>query len=88
MNRFRILAAAAALVFGVVGAFAQGSTITPGSLSKAQADSMVAKFTANESAFREALTNYVFNRSATVQTIGMGGQITGTYRRDLFMTFA
>ena len=89
MKRFRILAAVAVLVFGAAGAFAQGaSTITPGSLSKAQADAMVAKFTANESAFREALTNYVFNRSATVQTIGMGGQVTGTYRRDSFMTFS
>ena len=89
MKRFRILAAAAVLVLGAVGAFAQGqSTITPGNLTKAQADAIVAKFTANESAFREALTNYVFNRSATVQTIGLGGQITGTYRRDSFMTFS
>ena len=78
----------AVIVFGAVGAFAQGtSTITPGNLTKAQADAMVAKFTANESAFREALTNYVFNRSATVYSIGMGGQVTGTYRRDSFMTF-
>lgn len=89
MKRFRILAAAAVFVLGAVGAFAQGqSTITPGNLTKAQADAIVAKFTANESAFREALTNYVFNRSATVQTIGLGGQITGTYRRDSFMTFS
>jgi len=69
------------------GVFAQGSTITPGNLSKAQIDAMVAKFTANESAFREALTNYVFNRYASISTVGMGGQISGTYRRDSFMTF-
>jgi hypothetical protein len=67
--------------------FGQGSTITPGNLSKAEVDSIIAKFTANESNFREALTEYVFNRSATVQTIGLGGQVTGTYRRDSFMTF-
>ncbi|MDQ3129201.1 MAG: hypothetical protein M3Q99_00370, partial [Acidobacteriota bacterium] len=30
--------------------------------------------------------NYIFNRSATVQTVGLGGQITGTYRRDSFMS--
>ena len=89
MKRFRILAAAVVFVLGAIGAFAQGqSTITPGNLTKAQADAIVAKFTANESSFREALTNYVFNRSATVQTIGMGGQVTGTYRRDSFMTFS
>src|SRR5574338_110326 len=89
MKRFRIIAGLALIVFGAVGAFAQGaSTITPGNLSKAQIDAMVAKFTANESSFREALTNYVFNRSATVQSIGMGGQVTGVYRRDSFMTFS
>lgn len=48
---------------------------------------MVAKFTANEAAFRQALTDYVFNRYATINTIGLGGQITGTYRRDSYMTF-
>src|SRR5688500_12321328 len=67
--------------------FGQGSTITPGNLSKAEVDSIIAKFTANESNFREALTEYVFNRSASVHTIGLGGQVTGTYRRDSFMTF-
>ena len=90
MKRFKGLAVVAvAFVLGVSGALAQGaaSRITPGNLSKAEADAMVAKFTANEAAFREALTNYVFNRSATVQTVGLGGQITGTYRRDSFMTF-
>jgi len=63
------------------------SSITPGNLSKAEIDAMVAKFTANESSFRQALTDYVFNRYATISTIGLGGQITGVYRRDSFMTF-
>lgn len=89
MKRFRVLAATAAIVFGAITSFAQGtSSITPGSLSKAQADAIVAKFTSNESAFREALTNYVFDRSAIVQTIGLGTQVTGEYRRDSFMTFS
>lgn len=68
-------------------AFAQGSNITKRELNQAEIDRIVKKFTANEGAFREALTNYVFNRSATINTIGMGGQVTGTYRRDSFMTF-
>jgi hypothetical protein len=89
MRRVRVLAALAVFVFGGSGAFAQGgSAITPGSLSKAEADAIVAKFTANEASFREALTNYVFNRSATFNTIGLGGQITGTFRLDSFMTFS
>jgi len=67
--------------------FGQASTIAKGNLSASETDRIVKKFTGNEGAFREALTQYVFNRSATVQTIGLGGLITGTYRRDSFMTF-
>ena len=70
------------IALSAAGIFAQGSSLSPGNLSKAEVDAMVAKFTANESSFREALTNYVFNRYATINTIGLGGQITGTYRRD------
>ena len=58
------------------------------SLPQAEIEKIVKRMTENELAFREALKNYVFDRSATIQTIGMGGQITGTYRRDSFMTFA
>jgi hypothetical protein len=67
--------------------FGQTSTIIKKELSPAEIDRIIKKVTANESDFRGALTNYVFNRSATVQIIGMGGQITGEYRRDSFMTF-
>jgi hypothetical protein len=74
-------------VFGVFSAFGQGSNIVKGDLPKPEIDRIIKAFTTNEGAFREALTNYVFNRSATVFTIGMGGQVTGTYRRDSFMTF-
>jgi hypothetical protein len=66
---------------------AMPSNVTRVDMSQAEIDKIVAKFTANEAAFREALTNYVFNRSATISTIGMGGQITGVYRRDSFLTF-
>lgn len=59
-----------------------GSSLPPVEIEK-----IIKKMTENELAFRDALTNYVFNRSATIQTIGMGGQVTGTYRRDSFMTF-
>ncbi|HEY2847812.1 MAG TPA: hypothetical protein VGI80_08335, partial [Pyrinomonadaceae bacterium] len=49
-------------------------------------DEIVRRFTQKEAEFRDALKNYVFNRFATIDTIGMGGQITGQYRRDSFMT--
>lgn len=79
-------------IFAVLAVAAVGQTSGPSiikkDLSQSEIDRIVKKFTENERLFREALTNYVFNRSATVQTIGMGGQITGVYRRDSFMTFS
>ncbi|MDQ3711882.1 MAG: hypothetical protein M3388_06655, partial [Acidobacteriota bacterium] len=52
----------------------------------AEIDRIVKAFTANEAAFRNALTSYVFDRSANFQTLGMGGQVSGVYRRDSFMS--
>jgi hypothetical protein len=76
-----------AVVFGSNLAFGQSTTFTKTDLSQAEVDQIVAKFTRNEGIFREALNSYAFNRTASISTIGMGGQITGTYRRDSFMTF-
>lgn len=77
----------AILLFSVVSTLAQAPAITKGDISPAEIDRILKKTTENEGAFREALSNYVFDRSATIQTIGLGGQITGTYRRDSFLTF-
>ena len=72
----------------VSAAAAQSATaFVKADLSQAEIDRIVSKFTQNEKLFRQALSIYAFNRNATIQTIGMGGQITGTYRRDSFMTF-
>jgi hypothetical protein len=75
------------LCFSAVAAFGQGSGVASSPKSPAEIDRIIKKVTENESEFRAALTNYVFNRFATVNTIGLGGQITGTYRRDSFLTF-
>lgn len=72
--------------FSAFGASAQNSKIVKKDLSQAEIDRIIKKFTENEADFRYALTNYVFNRSAIVHTVGLGGQITGTYRRDSFMS--
>ncbi len=69
-------------------AFGQTEGVIKNDLSSTEIDRIVKKVTENESDFRAALTNYVFNRFATVNIIGMGGQIAGTYRRDSFMTFS
>lgn len=76
------------MCFSSVAAFSQvASNIVKKDLSQAEIDRIIKKVTENESLFRRALTLYVFDRSATMQTIGMGGQVTGTYRRDSYMSF-
>lgn len=60
---------------------------TSPSLTQAQIDNIIARFTAKESEFRRALNNYFFKRDALVQVIGMGGQVSGEYRRVSDFTF-
>lgn len=72
----------------VISAFAQTaqtSNVVTTNLSQAEIDRIVKAFSENEKKFRTALTEYVFNRNATVETIGMGGQVTGVYHRKSFM---
>lgn len=89
MKRIQIIAfCALVLCLSTLGAAAQTSKVVPTNLSQAEIDRIIKSFTGKEAEFRDALTSYVFNRSAMFQTLGMGGQITGVYRRDSFMTFA
>ncbi|MGE3465567.1 MAG: hypothetical protein AB7J13_01425 [Pyrinomonadaceae bacterium] len=74
-------------LLGAANVFGQAATASNGGLSQAEADRIVKRFTENEGDFREALRIYAFDRLATVNIIGLGGQIAGTYRRDSFMTF-
>ncbi len=76
------------LCVSFAGAIAQNSKIIKTDLSQAEIDRIVKAFTMNEAAFRDALTSYVFSRSASISTVGMGGQISGTYRRDSLMNIA
>ncbi len=75
------------LCLAAVSGISQTTNIVKKDLSQAEADEIIKKVTANEESFRRALTEYVFTRKATIQSVGLGGQITGTYRRDSFMTF-
>jgi hypothetical protein len=50
-------------------------------------EEIIRVFTAKETEFRQALSDYAFTRDATVQTIGMGGQITGEYHRTSQFVF-
>ncbi len=60
------------------------ATTTPAPSSSSEqvdVEKIVRAFTAKETEFRKALTQYGFKRDAVMQTIGMGGQISGEYRR-------
>ena len=86
MKRFLSLFTFAALVmcaFTGPDGFAQQRARTTSTTPSAPVDvaRIISAFSAKESEFREALNNYAFTRDVTVQTIGVGGQVTGEYRR-------
>ena len=84
------ISAAAFLLFLLAAApvvFGQGSALSSGDLSPAEADRILKAFTAKESEFRQALNQYSFKRDAILQSIGMGGQVTGEYHRVSYFTF-
>src|ERR1051325_2437038 len=67
---------------------AKGPSLTgSASLSQAQIDDIIRKFTAKETEFRRALNSYAFKRDALIQEIGMGGQVIGEYHRVSDFTF-
>ena len=89
MNKTRIILFTL-LIFcfsALYAAAQQTSNVVRTDLSQAEIDKIIQKFTENEFNFRQALSIYAFNRDAKIQTLGLGGQITGTYQRNSFMTF-
>lgn len=76
-----VLLVAAASVFG------QGNAINSAPLSQAEIDRIISTFTGKEVQFRQALLEYSFKRDALMQSMGMGGQVTGEYHRESLFTF-
>ncbi|HEX5707560.1 MAG TPA: hypothetical protein VFX96_09710 [Pyrinomonadaceae bacterium] len=82
-------AALAALVSLPTPARAQQNTkvsagapgVSTPSTSPAEVERMVRAMAAKETEFSRALSEYGFKREAIIQTIGLGGQITGEYKR-------
>jgi hypothetical protein len=66
---------------------AQQAAATTGANAPADVNKIIRAFTAKETEFRQALNMYAFKRDAVIQTIGMGGQITGEYHRVSTFTF-
>lgn len=96
LNAWKLVSFGALLIFLAAPlASAQQSSAAPKtdapaaspSLSQAQIDNIIARFTVKETQFRRALNSYAFKRDALVQTIGMGGQVSGEYRRVSDFTF-
>lgn len=77
---------ALALVTSVT-AFAQQSSLSATNLPPGEVDRIIKAFSDKESRFRQALTEYSFKRDAIIQSLGMGGQITGEYHRVSLFTF-
>ena len=68
-------------------AFAQGNNIASSTLPQSEIDRIISTFTAKEKQFRQALLEYSFTRDALMQSLGMGGQVTGEYHRVSLFTF-
>ncbi|MCA1816811.1 MAG: hypothetical protein LC746_10465 [Acidobacteria bacterium] len=84
MRRTRILNFLAAALCAVAlhsVARAQGAASSPDSAQ------VLSKFIANETAFQRAFTSYAFRRDAVIQSVGMGGQVTGEYHRVSRISF-
>lgn len=81
--------AACIISFSISTPLAGAQTATPnsGTLSQAQVDRIIKEFTTKEGQFRHALNEYSFKRDAIMQSLGMGGQITGEYHRVSLFTF-
>ncbi|HEX7297216.1 MAG TPA: hypothetical protein VF251_15800 [Pyrinomonadaceae bacterium] len=61
--------------------YAQEQNPTPTNDGAVDIPKIIRAFTAKETEFRKALSEYAFKRDATIQTIGAGGAITGEYHR-------
>lgn len=60
---------------------------SPAANTPVDVNRIIRSFTSKETEFRQALNQYVFKRDAVIQTIGMGGQISGEYHRTSYFTF-
>jgi len=88
VERMKISSIIAALALLVLSAFSvMAQAPENGTMSQAEVDRIIQSFTTKEAEFRRALNSYSFTRDALMQTIGMGGQVTGEYHRVSTFTF-
>jgi TonB family protein len=75
------------LLLGLASFKVSAQTETTGGMSTTEADRIIKAFTTKEVQFRRALNQYSFKRDALIQSIGMGGQVSGEYHRVSQFTF-
>ena len=85
-NRNLVVATLFVLLVSTSSALAQ-SLGNGADLPPAEVDRIIQTFTRKENEFRLALNQYSFKRDALLQTMGMGGQVTGEYHRVSTFTF-
>jgi hypothetical protein len=66
---------------------AQTIPANSGTAPQAEVERIIKAFTTREGQFRRALNEYSFKRDAILQSLGMGGQVTGEYHRVSVFTF-
>lgn len=87
-NFRRVAVLVTALSISLLAApFVLAQQASGGELSPAEANRIIAAFTAKEAQFRQALNQYSFKRDAVIQSLGMGGQVVGEYHRVSSFTF-
>jgi hypothetical protein len=74
-----VSAALCAVAFASLSATARAQGVVPA--PDVDANRIVSKFVAGESAFQREFARYAFNRDAVIQSIGFGGQVTGEFHR-------
>ena len=70
-----------------IGNVPSGISESSAGLSPAEIDKIIHAFTAKETEFRHALAEYAFQRDARIETIGIGGEVTGEYHRSSRFVF-
>ena len=83
----RFLILFASLIIAACSLHAQQVGGTSASSNQSEIDRVIHTFPAKEAQFRKALNEYSFKRDAIIQSLGMGGQVTGEYHRVSSFTF-
>ena len=80
-SHFRLIALTTLFLTVLLVTSLQTAQAQQSSSEKVDVDRIIRAFTTKETEFRHALADYAFQRDAVIQTIGIGGEVTGEYHR-------